>query len=93
MRNERVASTGASWPALRARPAPGAHGAHAADGGDGDHAGGEGRRGDGCGLLDDDDAGRGVDALQRPRLIGQDRDGVDLLDAVRLVLFLHPGRS
>ena len=34
----------------------------------------------------------GVGALQRPCLVGQDRDGVDLFDAVGLVLCLHPGR-
>jgi hypothetical protein len=92
IRNERVASTGASWLRLAARAAPGADGPCAADGGDGDHAGGEGRRGDGRGLLDHDHAGGGVGALQRPRLIGQDRDGVDLFDAVGLVLCLHSGR-
>ena len=38
-------------------------------------------------------AGGGVGALQRARLVGQDRDGVDLLDAVGLVLCVHSGRS
>ena len=93
MRNERVASTGASWPALRRDRRRARTARRAADGGDGHHAGGGGGRSDGCGLLDDDDPRRGVGALQRARLVGQDRDGVDLLDAVGLVHILHPGRS
>ena len=44
------------------------------------------------GLLDDDDPCRGVGPLQRPRVIGQDRDGIDLFDAVGLVLCLHLAR-
>jgi hypothetical protein len=44
-------------------------------------------------LLDDDDPGRRVGALQRVRVVGQDRNGVDLLDAVRLVHVVHPWRS
>jgi hypothetical protein len=41
----------------------------------------------------DDDGAGGFGALKRPRLVGQDRDGVDLFDAVRLVDCLHSGRS
>ena len=87
-----MASTGAELAGLAARLAACAHRARAADGRDGDHAGRERGRGDGRGLLDDDDPRRGVGPLQRPRVIGQDRDGIDLFDAVGLVLCLHPAR-
>jgi hypothetical protein len=75
-----------------ARAAPGANGLRTPQRSDGDHPGGEGRRGDRRGLLDHDHAGGGVGALERPRLVGQDRDGVDLFDDVGLVVCLHPGR-